>query len=140
GRQEVAGVSGYYQYQVGISVPLFFMPQQGRAQSAAIQQEIAAQEYMQARLELQTNYQSQLQQYQKWLASWRFYEEEALPLAREQRQGTILAYKEGAIDYVTFIQNLKEAVQIEVKAREAFHQYLDFRFQLEYYLNSSDQK
>ena len=134
GAQEIAGQSGFYQFQVGISIPLFFLPQQGRVQSANIQRQIAEQEYRQTQFELQAGYQSMLQQYQKWLASWRFYEDEALPLVQEQRQGAILAYKEGAIDYVSFIQNLKETVQVEVKSQEALHQYLASKFQLEYYL------
>src|SRR5690606_37438577 len=117
----------------------FFFPEQGRAQAAQVQQKIAEQAYLQMRFELQSGHQAVLQQYQKWLASWRFYEEEALPLAREQRKGAMLAYKEGAIDYVAFIQNLKETVQLEVQAQETLHQYLDAKFQLEYYLNSSNQ-
>lgn len=138
GVQEVAGDRGYYQYQVGISIPLFFLPQQGRIQAANIQRQIAEQEYRQTAFELQSTYQSLLQAYQKWLASWRFYENQALPLAREQRQSAVFAYKEGAIDYVSFIQNLKETVQVELKAQEAFSQYLRLKFQLEYYLNSSN--
>jgi cobalt-zinc-cadmium resistance protein CzcA len=138
GAQEVEGQSGFYQFQIGVSIPLSFLPQQGRLQSAKIQQQIAEQEYRQTQFELQAGYQSLLQQYRKWLASWRFYEDEALPLAREQRQGAVLAYKEGAIDYVSFIQNLKEAVQVEVKAQEALNQYLESKFQLEYYLNTSN--
>lgn len=138
GAQEIAGQSGYYQFQVGLSIPLSFLPQQGRIQSAKIQRRIAEQEYRQTRFELQSAYQSLLQQYQKWLASWRFYQNEALPLAREQRQGAVLAYQEGAIDYVSFIQNLKETVQIEIDAQEALDLYLKTKFQLEYYLNSSN--
>lgn len=138
GVQEIAGQSGFYQYQLGISIPLFFLPQQGRIQSAKIQRQIAEQEYKQMQFEIQANYQSLLQEYQKWLASWQFYEEEALPLAREQRQGAVFAYKEGAIDYVSFIQNLKETVQIEIDAQEALNQYLETKFQLEYYLNTSN--
>jgi cobalt-zinc-cadmium resistance protein CzcA len=138
GVQEIAGQSGFYQFQVGVTIPLFFLPQKGRIKAAKIEREIAEQEYRQTQLELQTEYQSLLQQYQKWLASWQFYEEEALPLIREQRQGAILAYKEGAIDYVSFIQNLKETVQVEVKAQEALNQYLGSKFQLEYYLHSSN--
>lgn len=138
GVQEIAGQSGFYQYQVGISIPLFFLPQQGRIQSAKIQRQIAEQEYRQTQFEVQANYQSLLQEYQKWLASWQFYENEALPLAREQRQGAVFAYKEGAIDYVSFIQNLKETVQIEIDAQEALNQYLETKFQLEYYLNTSN--
>ncbi|HLU90759.1 MAG TPA: CusA/CzcA family heavy metal efflux RND transporter, partial [Cyclobacteriaceae bacterium] len=128
GAQKIAGQSGYYQFQVGISIPLSFLPQQGRVQSAKIQRQIAEQEYRQTRFELQAAYQSLLQQYQKWLASWRFYQEEALPLAREQRQGAVLAYEEGAIDYVSFIQNLQETVQIEIDAQEALDLYLKTKF------------
>src|SRR5690606_5771285 len=81
GAQEIAGQSGYYQFQVGLSIPLSFLPQKGRVQSAKIQRRIAEQEYRQGRFELQSAYHSLLQQYQKWLASWRFYQDEALPLA-----------------------------------------------------------
>ncbi len=137
GAQEIAGHSGYYQYQVGISIPLFFFPQQGRAQAAKIQHQISEQAYIQAQFEFRSEYYSLAQEYQKWLASWQFYESEALPLVREQRNGAILAYKEGAIDYVSFIQNLKETVEVEVDAQEALSQYLKAKFQLAYYLNSS---
>lgn len=139
GVQKIAGQAGFYQFQVGVSIPLFFLPQQARIQSANIQRQIAEQEYQQAQLEIQAAYQSLLQNYQKWLASWQFYETEALPVARQQRQGAILAYKEGATDYVALIQNLKETVQVESQALEALEQYLGSKFQLEYYLNTSNQ-
>ncbi len=34
GRQQVDGQSGFYQYQIGIRIPLFFGPELGRTQSA----------------------------------------------------------------------------------------------------------
>lgn len=138
GLQEIAGQSGFRQFQFGISLPLFFLPQKGRLQSAKIERKIAEQEYRQTQAEIQSAYQSLLQQYQKWLSSWLFYENEALPLAREQRQGAILAFNEGAIDYVSFIQNLRETVQMEINAQDALDEYLQSKFKLEYYLNSSD--
>src|SRR5699024_6157910 len=39
--QEVGGQSGYYSYQIGISIPLVFAPQLGRSQAAKIEQQIA---------------------------------------------------------------------------------------------------
>ena len=134
GVQEISGETGFYQFQLGISVPLFFPARQGHVQAARVEQQIAEQQYEQTRLELQANYQSLRQQYSKWLASWQFYQQEALPLAREQREGAVLAYSEGAIDYSSFIQNLRETVQVEVQAQEALRQYLQAKFQLEYYL------
>ena len=138
GRQKIDGQAGFYQYQVGINIPLFFGPELGRAQSARIQREIARENLEQTRMELESAYLDVRQQYLKWLNSWAYYQQEALPLAREQRAGAIIAYREGAIDYVNFLQNIRDAVRIEINAWDAFGSYLDSRSQLEYYLKTSE--
>ena len=138
GRQKIDGQTGFYQYQVGISIPLFFGPELGRTQSARINREIAEANLQQTQLELKTAYTGAREEYLKWLNSWRYYQEEALPLAVEQREGAIIAYREGAIDYVTFLQNIRDAVRIEIDAWEALASYLDSRSQLEYYMNTSE--
>lgn len=137
GRQKIDGQTGFYQYQVGISIPLFFGPELGRTQSARINREIAMKNLEQTRLELKSAYLEVREQYLKWLNSWTYYQEEALPLAREQRSGAVIAYREGAIDYVTFLQNIRDAVRIEVDAWQALGSYLNSRSQLEYYLKTS---
>jgi cobalt-zinc-cadmium resistance protein CzcA len=139
GSQEILGESGFYQYQVGISIPLFFMQTRGRSQAAQIQTEIANEQLRQKEMELNSRYQSALQEYLKWQNSLNFYRDEALPLAEEQRKGTVLAFGEGAIDYTVFIQNMREAVQVEAQAQEALGNYLNARFQLEYFLSSNNQ-
>ena len=138
GRQKIDGQTGFYQYQVGISIPLFFGPELGRTQSARIDREIAEANLQQTQLELKSAYAGAREEYLKWLNSWRYYQEEALPLAIEQREGAIIAYREGAIDYVTFLQNIRDAVRIEIDAWEALASYLDSRSQLEYYMNTSE--
>lgn len=138
GRQQVDGQSGFYQYQIGIRIPLFFGPELGRTQSAKIQRDIAGQNLRQNQLELNAAYQEMKEQYLKWLYSWNYYRDEALPLAQEQRAGAILAYREGAIDYVTFLQNIRDAIRIEVDSWNAFGSYLDSRYQLEYYLKTTN--
>ncbi|MDT0690910.1 CusA/CzcA family heavy metal efflux RND transporter [Salegentibacter sp. F188] len=138
GRQKIDGQTGFYQYQVGISIPLFFGPELGRTQSARINREIAEANLQQTQLELKTAYTGAREEYLKWLNSWRYYQEEALPLAVEQREGAIIAYREGAIDYVTFLQNIRDAVRIEIDAWEALASYLDSRSQLQYYMNTSE--
>lgn len=138
GRQQVDGQSGFYRYQIGIRIPLFFGPELGRTQSAKIQRDIAGQNLRQNQLELNAAYQEMKEQYLKWLYSWNYYRDEALPLAQEQRAGAILAYREGAIDYVTFLQNIRDAIRIEVDSWNAFGNYLNSRYQLEYYLKTSN--
>ena len=138
GVQEIGGESGFHQFQIGISAPLLFAAQKGRVEAARVERQMAEQQNRQTRLAFRADYLVLRQAYRKWLASWRFYQDEALPLAREQREGAVLAYHEGAIDYVSLIQNLREAVQVEVQAQEALSQYVQTKFQLEYYLNSAN--
>ncbi|UZH54159.1 CusA/CzcA family heavy metal efflux RND transporter [Salinimicrobium tongyeongense] len=138
GRQKIDGQTGFYQYQVGISIPLLFGPELGRTQAARIDREIAEANLQQTQLELKSAYSEAREEYLKWLNSWQYYQEAALPLAIEQREGALLAYREGAIDYVTFLQTLRDAVRIEVDAWEALGNYLESRSQLEYYINTSE--
>lgn len=137
GDQSIDGERGYYQFQIGVSIPLFFAPDRAKVQAAKIQRRIAEQDRLETQAEIRVQYNTVTQEYRKWLASWQFYETDALPLAREQRRGAILAFREGSIDYVSFIQNLKEAVQVEVMAQDAFSKYLESKFELEYYSETS---
>ena len=56
-----------------------------------------------------------------------------LPLVKEQKEGALLAYKEGEIDYTGFTQIIKEAIQSELEAQEALINYLESTFQLQYF-------
>ncbi|MEL4308903.1 CusA/CzcA family heavy metal efflux RND transporter [Joostella sp. CR20] len=136
--QEIGGQSGFYQFQVGVSIPLFFDPELGKAQHAKIQKEIAQEEFLQQKIAFTTAYKQSLQQYLKWKNTWNYYQEKAMPLAEEQIKGAVLAYKEGAVDYVSFIQNMKDAVKIEVDAWEAFEAYYSSGFEMAYYLKKSE--
>lgn len=138
GRQKIAGQTGFYQFQVGLNIPLFFGPELGRFQSAKIQRDMAQQDLKQTKLELNAAMQSKKEEYLKWYNSWVYYRDKALPLAEEQRSGAITAYREGAIDYVTFLQNIKDAIRIEVDSWDALGNYLNSRYELEYYLQTSN--
>ncbi len=137
GRQEIAGQSGFYSFEVGVSIPLFFGPEMGRAKAAKIQTAIAEQNFLETRLKVNSTYQNLQQAYFKWLESWQFYEQEALPLAKEQRDGAVYAYKEGGIDYTTFLQTVRDAIAIQNKSWIALDKYLNAKFELEFFLNSS---
>ncbi len=133
GVQEVGGESGFYQYQAGVNIPLFFNNEKAQVQSAKLNRNIAEHNLQQANLELKNQYLNALANYQKLKASWKYFETEALQLAKKQREATALAYKEGAIDYVAFLQNIKDAMQIEQEAWQTYENYLLSRFQLEFY-------
>ncbi len=58
GKQEISGLPGLHQFQVGIEVPLFFAPELGRSQAAKIEHTIANQNLQQSQLELAAAYQN----------------------------------------------------------------------------------
>ena len=135
GIQEVDGVEGFYQYQAGLSFPLIFNKQQGMVQAAAIEREISQQNLATVTVELQNQFQVATANYRKWLDSWQYYQQEAIPMARQQLDGAALAYHQGAIDYVAFLHHTHSALEIELNGLEALDAYLQSKFHLEYLLN-----
>ncbi len=135
GIQQVDGQNGFYQYQVGLSFPLFFNQQKGKLQAAQLEAAIARQRQRETTAQFNTQYEIAITTYQKWLASWKYYQHEAMPLAREQLEGAILSYEEGAIDYVSFVQNSHAALQTELNGLEALSRYLQAKFFLMYLQN-----
>ncbi|PRX56218.1 CusA/CzcA family heavy metal efflux RND transporter [Flagellimonas meridianipacifica] len=133
GLQQVNGSSGFYTYQAGISVPLFSGTERSQAKAAKIDGEIAKTNAEFLKLQLQSEDRQAVQAYQKWETSWQFYKNKALPLAQEQRQGALVAYKEGAVDYAAFTQIIRDAIQTEMDALEALDNYLKSVFELQYF-------
>ncbi|MFY9153788.1 MAG: CusA/CzcA family heavy metal efflux RND transporter [Prolixibacteraceae bacterium] len=137
GSQKIGSQTGFHKYQVGLSIPLVFASQSGKTQSAKIESSIARENFHQKQLEINSAYRSLFEEYQKWLSTTEYYRNVALPVAKEQKQGAITSYQEGAIDYVTFLQNMKDAMQIEFNYLDANASYLDSRFKIEYFINAS---
>ena len=137
GKQKIGSQTGFYKYQFGLSIPLFFASQSGKTRSAKLESSIARENFYQKELEINSAYRSLYEEYQKWLTTSEYYRTVALPVAKEQKQGAITAYREGAIDYVTFLQNIKDAMQIEFDYWDANANYLDSRFKVEYFINAS---
>nr|WP_317048534.1 TolC family protein [Echinicola strongylocentroti] len=133
GIQEVQGNSGYSAFQLGISIPLAFHQNQADVRSAKLEAAQAKATVDQQRREFNTAHGTAWQKYLKWKGAYEFYEAEALPLANEQERGAMLAYKEGAIDYVAFLQNINDALQIEKDALETLQAYFISKIELEYF-------
>ncbi|HIB47188.1 MAG TPA: CusA/CzcA family heavy metal efflux RND transporter [Flavobacteriaceae bacterium] len=133
GLQQLNGESGFYTYQAGITIPLFSGTQRSQAKAAKVDSEIAKTNADFTQRQLQSEYRQAVQAYQKWKASWQFYREKALPLAKEQRKGALLAYKEGAVDYAAFTQIIRDAINTEMDALEALDNYLKSVFELQYF-------
>ncbi|MGA8853434.1 MAG: efflux RND transporter permease subunit, partial [Christiangramia sp.] len=134
GLQEVNGATGFYNYQAGISIPVFSGKEHADVKTARIEKEIAQENQKFRKEQISNEYQSALENFRKWKSSWEFYRTEVVPLLEDQRQGTLLAFNEGAIDYTEMILNLDNAIQSELRAIEAYKNYQVALAEIEFYL------
>ena len=140
GFQKIGNQSGYYSYRLGVQIPLIFNKTNGEAKASKISASILEQKNIANKIQLDSKFDALVTQYEQLKKSWLYYKNEALPLAKEQRNGVSLSYKEGAIGYVGFIQNMKDAVQLEINTWYVLQEYLEIKIQLEYFLNQTNKE
>ncbi|PRY14312.1 cobalt-zinc-cadmium resistance protein CzcA [Pontibacter ummariensis] len=121
--QTVNGLDGFYLYRVGVDIPLLFFAQKGRTQAARIQRTLAEKELEEKKLALQREWAAAMAALQKAEASLSFYEKEGLQLAEEQIRTARFGYKEGAVDYLAYIQNLDQATVVQEEYLQSLQQY-----------------
>jgi len=136
GFQKIGGQSGFSSYQVGVQIPLIFMKTRAKAKAARINEQVIAKENKVKEVQLNSNYISLLNAFKQSESNWSYYKDKALPLAIEQRNGAVLMYKEGAMDYLSFLQNMKSAIELEAKTWQVLGEYMSHKIQLEYFLNT----
>ena len=132
GLQKIGATSGYYSYTVGLSLPLVFGAQASRTKAAKLEKAAANEEYLQRQREVSNMTATANSEVQKWQSMLDYYRTTALPLAKEQQQAAVTSYKEGATDYIGFIQNMKDASQVQLDYWDCFGEYMKSRFKLEY--------
>ncbi|CAM1340482.1 CusA/CzcA family heavy metal efflux RND transporter [Tenacibaculum amylolyticum] len=131
--QNVNGNAGFYSYQIGVSIPFLSGNQRAKIKTAKIDKEIAQTDVAFHKKEIKTRFKQAIENYKKWKRSWEFYQNEVLPLTKEQKSGALLAFKEGQIDYLGFTQLIKQTLELELEAQRAQMKYLESIFELEYF-------
>ncbi len=111
--QQVNGQSGYYSFQIGVGIPLWFGAQQGRIQAAKTQTAITQKQYEQQKAELTSYFLQLLETYKQASSSLNYYESGGLQTADEIRRNSDLAFRKGEIGYVEFIQNINHAISLQ---------------------------
>ena len=133
GLQKINGNSGFYNYQAGISIPFLSGATKAQVRTAKMDTEIAKANVDFKQQELKIKFAQVQENYKKWKRTWLFYNDEILPLTKEQKTGALFAYKEGELDYSAFTQLIKQAIQSELEAQEALVNYLESIFELQYF-------
>lgn len=122
-RQQIDGVSGFNGWQIGLSLPLWFKAKRATVQAANIQQNIHQRQAETVDLTLQTQWNQQEQQLNTLRQQLNFYEQQGLKLAMDLVQSSTLAYREGEIDYVAYVQQLDRAFELRLAYQKSQWQY-----------------
>jgi len=109
--------------QAGIGIPIFFASQKGKIESAKLNEAIAKNNLEYQWVTLQHQLHILIQEYYKFLESLEYYENSALQQARIIITQADKSYKSGAIDYMEYVQNLKQGIDIRSNYLETLNAY-----------------
>lgn len=130
GYQNVNGTDQYFDaskrftgFQVGISLPLWFVPQAAKVKAADINREVVQSNYEQYQVSIQARYRQAVYDYLKNRNTIAYYESSALPNAALLIKQADTAFKSGEIAYVEYLQALRNALSIRENYLLALNQY-----------------
>ena len=119
GEQEVNGVSRSFGpgdrfngIQAGIAIPLWYSPFAAKIKAAKLKEQVASTDAESYAKSLESNYQSLIDQYQKYLKSIAYYEKQAIPEANLIISQATQSYKAGALGYLDYVLSLGRALTI----------------------------
>ena len=133
GTQKIGDKTGYWTYEVGISMPLFSTARSAKTQAGKLQQEAEKARQAHTQLQLSNELKRLSNNNEKWQQQLQYYREMELPLAEEQQRVAIESYRQGAIDYMAFINNMKEVAKVQLDYWNTYGEYLNNKMNLRYY-------
>ncbi|MBK9391574.1 MAG: TolC family protein [Bacteroidetes bacterium] len=107
--------------QAGISIPIWFAPYTARAKAAAISENIARTNAEYFTSSINGNYQSLLEEYNKYSSSVDYYQNQAVTEADIIIDQATKSYKAGALDYLDYVLTLNRALAIKQNYLDAIN-------------------
>ncbi|HEY4784763.1 MAG TPA: TolC family protein, partial [Bacteroidales bacterium] len=108
------GDHGFDGYSIGVSIPLWFRPQQGRVQAAKLETNIAGADFESYHNNIKTAFNQQLKEIEKLTDLLAYYETAGNRQAEEILKTAQNSYKAGEIGYIEYSQNISQAVGIKL--------------------------
>ena len=110
-------------FQVGISIPLWFVPHQGRVKAAAYNQQAAQSNYEYHQITLNGQMDQALQQYAKNKSSLEYYRTSALPNADLILRQSLTAFRSGEIGYAEYLIGVRNGISIKEGFLQTLNEY-----------------
>jgi cobalt-zinc-cadmium resistance protein CzcA len=141
GYQNVNGAEQYFDgakrfsgFQIGVSIPLWFVPQTAKVKAAGLNQKVIESNAEQYQINIQEQYQQYLQEYLQNQNTLSYYENSALPNAELIIHQADKGFRSGEIGYVEYLQATKNALTIKSKYLNSLNQYNQSIIKLEFLL------
>jgi len=109
--------------QVGLSLPLWFVPHQARLKAAEFSKQTAQSNYRYHNLTVQGQFQQAAQQYEKNKNSLSYYHTSALPNADLILKQSQTSFKAGEIGYGEYLLGLRNAISIKEGYLQTLNDY-----------------
>lgn len=110
-------------FQLGISIPLWFVPHQGRIQSAEFNRKAAESNYRYYQISLQGQAEQALQQFEKNKNSLTYYRTSALPNAELILKQSQAGLRSGNIGYAEYLLGVRNAISIKEGYLQTLNDY-----------------
>jgi len=139
GMQNVNGIDQYFSgskrfqgVQAGISLPIFFKPFSSRIKAAKIEKQVAESQFSLFETNLEGQYKQAYQELQKNARSIDYYKKNALPNVNLILKQSQIAFQNGEIGYVEYLQALRTYSEIRFNYLQAINQYNQSVYTLQY--------
>lgn len=135
--QEIDGIAPFNGFSVGVSVPLWFLPQKAAIKTQKVNLEQQAMQRESAENTIHSEITILTQRHKMLEEKRNYFEQTALKQALLLRQQTATMVNAGEVSTLEIIQAIKAVNQIEIDYYEVLKQLATTRFQLEQYASST---
>ena len=135
--QNVNGNNGFYAWEVGIRIPLWFGPQARRVQAGNLNRKIAEANLETLQLQINSRFEEALQNVEKWQSQYEMMRDRREQVGDELRRTAARRYESGDISYPAFILYLEQAVDIEEAYLNTLLKFNESVIDLQFYFETN---
>lgn len=110
-------------FQIGLAIPLWFVPHQGRAKAAAFNQQAVQSNYKNFEINLKGMWEQAIQQFLKNKSSLDYYKTSAIPNADLILKQSQTAFVNGEIGYAEYLLGVRSAINLKEGALQTLNDY-----------------
>ncbi|MEE9431271.1 MAG: CusA/CzcA family heavy metal efflux RND transporter [Melioribacteraceae bacterium] len=123
GSNSGANEKTYYGFDVGVSIPILFFGQSSKIESAQIQKQVVEQNYKNYEIKLNAKIKSLHSEMKSYESSVHYYQNSGKQLSKQLLNNATIAFRNGEIDFLQYIQLIQNSVSIEMNYLENLNKY-----------------